>query len=150
MTEKICPFCQPLPEYAHLDIARFPLWRVALHNNQYFPGRCLVILNRHAENAFLEATEEEHREARVIMFALWLATQKLFGATLPNFANLENEIRHAHWYLVPRYENPVVINGETFKDELWGKNYAAYRRDFIIKPETEKLIISQLKEELKL
>ena len=133
MVERDCVLCQTPESYQDLELARCEYWRVALNESSYYPGRCLIILNRHIQGGLVNTTDEEIVELRMITKSLELATQRIFGASHFNYADLENESRHAHWYFIPRYETPFVWGLVFHIDETPWKNYVPY-------PKEEKLM----------
>jgi len=133
VAERECVLCHTPEKYQDLEIARGQYWRIALHESSHYSGRCLIILNRHIEGAFVNTTDEENTELRMIARSLELAARRTFGASSFNYASLENEAHHAHWHFIPRYQVPFVWGLLFHIDEAQGKNYAPY-------PKEEKLV----------
>lgn len=140
---KECKYC----EGDNQVIKEYNYWRLAIHINQYYLGRCKIILKRHIED-ITEIKDNERDELFVIMKNLRKAIIDLFGANLFNYASLGNITRHVHVHIIPRYDHIVKFRGHIFKDENWGRNYAPYPKDFIVSEELldsiKQRIISQL------
>lgn len=129
MVENRCTLCQTPEKFQDLEIARCQYWRVTLHESSHYPGRCLVILNRHIQDAIVNTTDEEITEFRMIARGLELAVSRTFGASHFNYADLENEVPHAHWHFIPRYDIPFTWGLFFRLDENMGRNYAPYPKD---------------------
>jgi diadenosine tetraphosphate (Ap4A) HIT family hydrolase len=111
-------------------IATGAYWTVLLANRQVYLGRMVVLLNRSA-GSLSELRQEEWQEwYQIIVPALEYAVKNAFGADLCNWAcqmNLayaeQNPKPQVHWHLRPRYSNKVVVLGEVFADNEFGKHY---------------------------
>jgi diadenosine tetraphosphate (Ap4A) HIT family hydrolase len=72
-----------------------------LHDDQFFPGWTVLVLNRHATELFeLAAAERARLMDEVARVAQALARE--FGAVKVNYALLGNQLPHIHWHLIPR------------------------------------------------
>ncbi len=72
-----------------------------LHDDQFFPGWTVLVLNRHATELFeLEAAERAMLMDEVARVAHALARE--FSAVKVNYALLGNELPHVHWHVIPR------------------------------------------------
>jgi diadenosine tetraphosphate (Ap4A) HIT family hydrolase len=72
-----------------------------LHDDQFFPGWTVLVLNRHATELFeLEAAERATLMDEVARVAHALARE--FGAVKVNYALLGNQLPHVHWHVIPR------------------------------------------------
>lgn len=97
-------------------------WRVALNRNQSLLGKSIVVLRRHEESAAaLTAGEwaDLHAEVR------W-TTERLREAFAPdhfNYAFLQNQDRHVHLHVIPRYAGTRRIGGEEFADPDFPGHY---------------------------
>lgn len=100
--------------------------------NQYYLGRCLVKLNRHAEDLFDLDREERQELFEKIMPDLRKAIDESFRPEMYNYASLGNEVRHLHLHLIPRYKEERNFEGHEFRDERFGSHYKPYPRDFDI------------------
>lgn len=147
MLEAECPFCNPPYRYKDSYIADFEHWRLVLHENQYFLGRCLIPLKRHVED-FFDISKAELDEVYSIINRLRAVARESFGADMCNYAMLGNIVNHAHVHFIPRYSKPQVFAGVTFEDANWGKNYAPYDTGFVIPQKAKLEIVSTIKEAL--
>ncbi len=138
-----CDFCNP-DSNKELKIREYRYWTVSLHPNQYYLGRCMIILNRHAED-FFDIEKNELGEVFEIAKQLRNAVKELFDANMFNYASLGNIIRHVHLHFIPRYRKEVSFEGIVFEDKRWGDNYAPYDRDFRI----PKGVLLKIKDEIK-
>src|SRR5690554_5886595 len=98
-----CFFCNPNPEFEKYRIAEFNNWRIELHSNQAYLGRCIIVLKNHAEDLF-DLNEEKIKELFEVGKNLRNALNKSFKPDLFNYSSLGNEVRHLHLHVVPRYE----------------------------------------------
>jgi diadenosine tetraphosphate (Ap4A) HIT family hydrolase len=72
-----------------------------LHDDQFFPGWTVLVLNRHATELFhLQPGERATLMDEVSRVAEALAGE--FGAVKVNYALLGNQLPHIHWHLIPR------------------------------------------------
>ncbi|MEX2146423.1 MAG: HIT family protein [Candidatus Rokuibacteriota bacterium] len=75
-----------------------------LHDDQFFPGWTVLVLNRHATELFeLEAGERATLMDEVARVAHALAREH--GAVKVNYALLGNQLPHIHWHVIPRGAN---------------------------------------------
>ena len=139
-----CSFCKTDEKSV---LKKFKYWTVLLNYNQYYLGRCLIVLNRHLEN-YLEISDDEHKELWDVMHKVNHALTNLFSPDLFNYAVLMNVTRHVHMHLIPRYQAEREFEGHKFLDERWGKNYVPYPRDYKISDEMFLKIKEALSKEL--
>ncbi len=104
-------------------LAESDYWRLVLNRNQNFLGKCFLTLNRHLE-AVSQLSPLEwmdlHRQ-------LILVTQVLTVAFQPdhfNYAFLQNQDRHVHLHLIPRYAGPRTFAGIVFEDPDYPAHYS--------------------------
>ena len=97
-------------------------WRTAINRNQNLLGKLIVVLDRH-EEVITALTQDEwaelHREVR------W-ATERLRQAFAPdhfNYVFLQNQDRHVHLHVIPRYAGPRRFAGLDFSDPDWPGHY---------------------------
>ena len=115
-----CALCRPVlltpivRESAH--------WRTAINRNQNLLGRLLIALRRHEESV-ADLTPDEWSELRD---ELRWARGRLSGAFGPdhfNYAFLQNQDRHVHLHVIPRYAGPRTLAGREFADPDWPDHY---------------------------
>lgn len=114
-----CALCGQLPTPV-LRESRF--WRTVINRNQTLLGKLMIVLLRHEETV-AELTADEwrdlHSEVR------W-ATGRLREAFAPdhfNYAFLQNQDRHVHLHVIPRYQSPRWLAGTEFKDADYPDHY---------------------------
>lgn len=93
---------------------------------QEFPGYCIV---GNDKASLSELSSDAWEELGKIEKELERVCQKLFGATMFNFACLmnnayrDNEEPHVHYHFTPRYKNKLNLFGKTYKDKHFGYNF---------------------------
>jgi diadenosine tetraphosphate (Ap4A) HIT family hydrolase len=97
-------------------------WRTALNRNQNLLGKTIVVLRRHEEAvAALSADEwsELHGELA------WVTAQlrRAFTPDHFNYGFLQNQDRHVHLHVVPRYASPRELDGVRFEDAAYPDHY---------------------------
>ena len=108
-------------------------WQVRLNYNQNLLGKLVIVLNRHEEQV-----------ARLTV-AEWLAlqtqvqrtTEQLRSAFAPdhfNYAFLQNQDRHVHLHVIPRYAAPREVSGIVFDDPDYPDHYAVPGRERRVSP----------------
>ncbi|HZQ35272.1 MAG TPA: HIT family protein [Dehalococcoidia bacterium] len=115
-----CPLCSAslrpvLAEGEH--------WRLVLNYNQDLLGKCFLALRRHAESITLLSLDEWTELHRLIA----RATGALVDAFAPdhfNYAFLQNQDRHVHLHIIPRYASMRTSAGVSFHDPAYPGHYA--------------------------
>jgi len=115
-----CSLCNPqlgplLNESEH--------WRLVLNWNQDLLGKCFLATRRHVET-LVALTPEEWADLQP---QLQRVTSRLVTAFVPahfNYAFLQNQDRHVHVHIIPRYAEPRTFGGETFADPTYPGHYA--------------------------
>lgn len=105
-----CSFCNLLLKGFPLKIADLDVSVACLHVDQYFYGRCLVILKWH-EVELYSLTKEERISFFEDMIKIANALNMALNPDKINYAVLGNVVSHLHWHVVPRFKT----------DPLWGK-----------------------------
>ena len=142
-----CLICESPLKFKKFDIKEYNFWKVRLHKNQYYLGRCMVSLRRHLEDLF-DINEEEKMELFEIVKNLRTGLKKSFNPNLFNYSSLGNITRHVHLHLIPRYKKEKVFSGIKFKDERWGENPSPYNKNFKIPLQAYKEILETIKNNL--
>lgn len=101
MTDPICEACDGIwPRQDHL-VDDLGLTTVYLYPDQFFPGRTVVVFNRHATELFqLTPTERFQLSEEVTLVAKTLA--QAFEAKKINYELLGTELPQIHRHLIPR------------------------------------------------
>ena len=120
MTSDECALCAPVlltpivKESTH--------WRTAVNRNQNLLGKLFIALRRHEESV-AELTAAEWSELRD---ELRWAIRRLNEAFEPdhfNCAFLQNQDRHVHLHVIPRYASNRTFAGREFADPDWPDHY---------------------------
>ncbi|MCK4553307.1 HIT family protein [Candidatus Pacearchaeota archaeon] len=98
-------------------IKEYNFWKLLIHPNQYYLGRCMIVLKRHIED-ITEINDNERNELFNIMKNLRKVIGELFEANLFNYASLGNITRHAHVHFIPRYNHEVEFEGKNLKMKI--------------------------------
>lgn len=112
-----------MANFSKYKIKDYEYWRISVHQNQNYLGRCVVWCNREDALDLVDATIEERGELFIILKDLREALKKVFQPDWFNYAFLGNETRHLHGHVFPRYARERQFTGVTFTDELYGHHY---------------------------
>jgi len=133
MTCPICAWSPGNPAYSLLHETNH--WRVVLAPNQALIGRCILHLKRHCGD-LAELTADEVLDWLAIVKVMENALRTAFDATLFNVSCYMNHAYredppnpHIHWWLVPRYNHAVELQGWVFEDPEFGN---PYRHDLLL------------------
>lgn len=116
-----CPACQGRWPDAACRVAEIGPAVLYLHDDQFFPGWCVLVLKRHATELYQLAPEE----GAALIEAVSRAARVLaatYGARKMNYAVLGNLIPHVHWHLTPRLPGDPAPG-----DAVWGVPHAPLR-----------------------
>jgi diadenosine tetraphosphate (Ap4A) HIT family hydrolase len=97
-------------------------WRIAINRNQNLLGKIFIALLRH-EELVADLTTAEWSDLRD---ELRWAFDRLDGAFRPdhfNCAFLQNQDRHVHLHVIPRYATTRMCAGREFADPDWPDHY---------------------------
>jgi len=104
-------------------------WAVYLADEQDYIGRCIIILKRHC-GGLPELQMPEWIEFKQIADELERCLKTALGARLCNWSCLMNSFYkkdvpnpHLHFHVRPRYDKPVVLNGNVYADAEYGHHY---------------------------
>ncbi len=121
-------------------VARIPSAHVGLYDDNRYPGRCLVVLPRHAEE-FAELTKAEMFDFMFSVQRVAKAIKNAVGATRMNYAILGNAVPHIHAHIIPRFEDDPNPNSSP-----WSRSDKAKA----MPKEKSQEIIQRIREELDL
>lgn len=121
---------KPKEDERNLDIQNTKYWKIILSPEQYYFGRCVVILKREC-GELSKLTDEEFLDLLEIIKKFETVMKKEFGATMFNWTCLmnnayketNNETPQVHFHVRPRYKNKVEFAENTFKDEEFAHHY---------------------------
>lgn len=99
------------------------LWRVVLNKNQNLLGKCFLVVQRHIETV-PDLKPEEWQDLHI---QLARATDMLRSAFRPdhfNYAFLQNQDRHVHLHVIPRYSDLRLFSSLSFTDPDYPNHYS--------------------------
>lgn len=100
--EKMQGFTYPVCELSTSDLY--------LNREQSYPGRCILVLRRHAEE-FCELTKEERVALQEDLARVTAALKKLYQPGKINLGVFGDTVRHFHIHIVPQYADGLDWNG---------------------------------------
>ena len=100
--EKMQSFTYPVCELSTADLY--------LNREQSYPGRCILVLRRHAEE-FDELTAEERAALQDDLSRVTAALRKIYRPGKVNFGVFGDTVRHFHIHIVPKYPDGADWNG---------------------------------------
>lgn len=101
MSREKCEFCHS--QFSDTVIKEYQHWELQLFQDQYYLGRSLIKLKRHAVD-LTELDEKERQELfDEVLPELKNSLDTLFEPDLYNQATLGNDCRHFHLHIIPRY-----------------------------------------------
>ena len=121
-----------MENFQKLLIKEYKYWKILLHHNQCYLGRCVIWCKRENAIDFFDMTEAEKNEFWKISKNLRDALQKIFKPDLFNYSSLANKTPHLHIHVMPRYKEKIIFENFHFIDERWGKNPCPYNKTFTI------------------
>lgn len=98
------------------------LWRTAINMNQNLLGKLIVALRRHEESVAALSGEEWNELRGEVRWT----TERLRRAFAPdhfNYAFLQNQDRHVHLHVIPRYAAARRLAGLEFGDPDYPSHY---------------------------
>ena len=72
-----------------------------LHDDQFFGGWTVLVLNRHVTELY-ELGRDERAALMDAVSEVARALAAVYGAVKMNYALLGNQLPHIHWHLIPR------------------------------------------------
>src|SRR5438105_365076 len=116
-----CSLCSPTlsPILAEGDH-----WRLVLNTNQNFLGKCMWVLRRHVEPV-PAVTSAEWLELHALLGRTKQMLDRTFHPDHYNYAFMQNQDRHVHMHIVPRYAASRTFDGIEFGDPDWPGHYTA-------------------------
>lgn len=114
-----CPLCEPA---LGPTIHKGRYWKVVVNRNQNLLGKCFLSLKRHSENVTKLRSDEWH-ELHVLLTRTTEALRHAFKPDHFNYVFLQNQDRHVHLHVIPRYTSPREFAGLEFRDAGWPGHY---------------------------
>lgn len=115
-----CPLCNP--ELGPI-VWESACWKLALNWNQNLLGKCFLALGRHLESV-ADLTQDEWADLHAQLKLTTGVLMAAFGPDHFNYVFLQNQDRHVHLHIVPRYAAPRTFSDMTFGDPDYPAHYA--------------------------
>ena len=146
-----CSWCNLSEKDKQFLVYESTFWSVFLADEQDYIGRCVLVLKRHC-GSLSELTDYEWEDLRKLVYKVETCLKTALGATLSNWSCLMNSFYkdpnpnpHLHIHIRPRYDKPVMLNGNTYIDSEFGHHYTVNKNQEILHKDKEK-VFSLLKE----
>ena len=146
-----CVWCSLSEEDKKYLLYESGYWSLFLADEQDYIGRCILVLKRHC-GSLSELTDDEWAELRGLIRKVEECLRTVLGAVLCNWSCLLNSFYkgpepdpHLHIHVRPRYDKPVVINGNAYTDSEFGHHYALNKSGAIPDKDKEE-VFTLLKE----
>lgn len=146
-----CEWCSLSEKDKQFQVDESKSWSVFLSDEQDYIGRCILVLKRHC-GSLSELTDDEWGELRYLICKVEACLKAVLGAALCNWSCLMNNFYkviapnpHLHIHVRPRYDKPVMLNGNTYTDSEFGHHYALKKSGAIPAEDKEEVFI-RLKE----
>lgn len=97
-------------------------WRLVLNHNQNLLGKCFLAMRRHVED-LRSLTEDEWLELHQQLADTTDALVRAFYPEHFNYAFLQNQDRHVHLHIIPRYAEARTFEGNVFHDPGYPGHY---------------------------
>ncbi|MBH0188743.1 MAG: HIT family protein [Nitrospira sp.] len=101
MTDPSCKACAktwPRPDHIIADLG---ITKAYLHDDQFFTGWTVLVLQRHATELF-HLTPTERMQLMEDVDQVAKALTQTYGAKKINYELLGNQLPHIHWHIIPR------------------------------------------------
>ena len=114
-----CSLCRPGLE----ALAESEYWRLVINRNQNLLGKCMLVLRRHLETV-PDLTVEEWTDLQPELRRANAALTAAFAPDHFNYAFLQNQDRHIHLHIIPRYAEARIFAGIVFDDPDYPAHYS--------------------------
>jgi len=114
-----CPLCSP--SLAPI-ILESKYWRLVLNRNQNLLGKCFLVLTRHVE-ALLDLSSFEWMDLYEQLASATKLLEESFRPDHFNYAFMQNQDRHVHMHIIPRYQGQRDFAGIVFEDASYPGHY---------------------------
>lgn len=115
MSTEECIFCNAQVLSGPNVVRDFENWILLANQYQYLPGVCMLVHKGHKEG-LSSLSNDEAVEAHAILIKVEAAIKKSFNPDWFNYLQTNNFVRHLHFHIIPRYQNPVWFDEEKFTD----------------------------------
>ncbi|MBX3236643.1 MAG: HIT family protein [Nitrospiraceae bacterium] len=104
-----CKACLGTWPFADRFITECGITHAYLHDDQFFPGWTVLVLQRHATELFHLTSAERARLIEDVS-AMAGVLSDIFQAAKINYELLGNQLPHIHWHLIPRlHRDPAPL-----------------------------------------
>jgi diadenosine tetraphosphate (Ap4A) HIT family hydrolase len=103
-------------------LAESEYWRLVLNHNQRFLGACFWAL-RHHEESITALPPQEWSDLHGQLIRVTDALKHHFQPDHFNYVFLQNQDRHVHMHIYPRYAAPRTFAGVIFDDPDYPSHY---------------------------
>lgn len=124
-------------------IAESPHWRLVLNHNQDLLGKCFLAPRRHVEE-IPDLGVDEWAELHRHLVDTSRALQSAFRPDHFNYAFLQNQDRHAHLHIIPRYAENRTFGGVLFTDRGYPGHYTIKTPAHRLEPDQESTLVTLL------
>jgi diadenosine tetraphosphate (Ap4A) HIT family hydrolase len=138
-----CPLCTNLSPILYDT----PYWRLALNRNQNLLGKTMLVLRRHLETV-PDLTPAEWADLHTQLRTATTLLTRAFSPDHFNYAFLQNQDRHIHLHIIPRYASPRTFSGLTFTDPDYPNHYAVPSHPNLLSPAQLTALTSHLLSQL--
>lgn len=128
-----------------LKVLEFTHWVVSVRPEQPTLGSLIISLKREC-SALGEMTYEETQELSLVFSKTEKLLKKVFSYDKINYLALMMVDNQVHFHVIPRYENPLVFEGESFEDSAWPKPIDVFK--VITEEGIEMKVLEALKKEV--
>jgi len=110
MNDPSCKACAGTWPRADHFIADLGLSKAYLHDDQFFPGWTVIVLQRHAIELF-DLTPTECIQLMEDVTAIAKTLSQAYDAKKINYELLGNQLPHIHWHIIPRLaDDPAPLD----------------------------------------
>ena len=145
-----CDWCNLSKKDKRFLLCENEFWSVFLADRQDYIGRCILVLKRHC-SSMSEMNEDEWEDLHKLICKVENCLKAALGAALCNWSCLMNSFYkesepdpHLHIHVRPRYDKPVMVNGNIYTDSEFGHHYAV-KKDGEISDKDKETVFIQLK-----
>jgi diadenosine tetraphosphate (Ap4A) HIT family hydrolase len=122
-------------------------WKLVLNHRQRFLGACFWAL-RHHEESVVALTPAEWADLHVQLNHVTHALKHHFQPDHFNYLFLQNQDRHVHMHIFPRYAQPREFAGVTFDDPDYPSHYTIPGLSRRLLPEQQEQLAQALRDTL--
>jgi diadenosine tetraphosphate (Ap4A) HIT family hydrolase len=118
-------------------------WRLVLNHNQDLLGKCFLVTRRHVERVDT-LSGEEWLELHLLLARTRRALDRAFAPDHCNYAFLQNQDRHVHLHVVPRYASDRTFQGMAYTDPGYPGHYRIDDAPDRLDPDREQALAALL------